>query len=1100
MATSVSSTGSDEDRTRFFRLSLVIIDELTQILRDLLQNEVPPTQILKKVMKVKHLTKTLRKDQIAIITNANTNGYQEFDIPLLYSLLRNVCQNITPPSQGWGVSSMPSSNEVTVGDDIERIRLIRNKLFGHISEAAISETEFKEHWLIISDICMRLQTLLNKDYVKRLQDAEDQSIDAATENKYIELIKRLIMEDEPTREPTSKEIIKIESRVAEKAPVIQTLINVSISVLNEMVGAVNEMTSESDIQKIYESLIEFIRDNKEEPENLRIQRLLSTLSEKITSYAKLQGPNRIRILANFNKFSLKMRKEYGAQVECFRSSIFLLVTFSCGEGFDLYKNDLENGRIGEQILELFLYPPFLESFGLKANDIEIYLNGRELTGQTGSLTLSKSMESIDSQYMLLDVVQCDICEAPVPPLHCNICHLNLCKACVGEHISNEFNNHKVVSFSRRGDIVNFPKCQTHCTKICEIHCKQCDIPICASCVSSGDHEHHRKEDNLKHLKNKKELIEKDLSELKKSIYPEYQKIATNLRAQRADVRKQSQKLTKAVDKQGEALHTEINTIIQGMKSKIDDMDAKNMTAIDKQEDKVKRTIAEITQVIKDLQYLLESDDVKLVFDYASKNEEFRNLPSQFHVTLPTLTPQEINKKIHEQISSLLDQDITFSAKQLIGDPSTTTKQHNYPMKTVDDSSSLSALMLIEDNVITTEERSGSMKVPSAMSSPPARPLSDDQSITTKVDTSPMKIPASSLSLPVKLIINDPPITTEKCGASSSDSNKQPYDDATIKTEKYSDPLKTLGAISPSQSKLLLDDPPITSKEHVGPMKTPGAVSVSPARQFIDDPRILADITTKYGNYPFCCVSCLSDSEIWTCGFDQTIALYNLQGEIVRSVETKLVNGPWSLAVTESGDVVYADRHRSIWLVRDTQIQTLITLIGWVPYYVCSTSSGDLLVFMTSDDITQAKVVRYSGSTEKQSIQWDDEGKSLYTPGYNFKYLCENRNLDICVTDNAASAVVVVSTAGKLRFRYTGYTSSTPSFFFPRGITTDSQGNILIADFVNNRIHIIDQDGNFLRYIDSCGLIFPYALCVDSRDNLFVAENDTGHLKKIQYYK
>ena len=198
MATSVSST-DDDDRTRFFRLSLIIIDELTQILRDLLNNRVPPTQIFNKVIKVNHLTKTLRKDQLAVISDANTRGYTEFDITLLYTLLRNVCQNITPPSQRWGVSTMPSQNEVTLGDDIERIRLIRNKLFGHISEAAVSETEFKEYWSIISDICIRFQTLLNKDYVKRLRDAEGLSIDAITENKYIELIKRLIMEDKPSR-------------------------------------------------------------------------------------------------------------------------------------------------------------------------------------------------------------------------------------------------------------------------------------------------------------------------------------------------------------------------------------------------------------------------------------------------------------------------------------------------------------------------------------------------------------------------------------------------------------------------------------------------------------------------------------------------------------------------------------------------------------------------------------------------------------------------------------------------------------------------------------------------------------------------------------
>ena len=195
MATSVRRTGSDGDRTRFFRLTQIIIDELTQILRDLLQNEVPPTEIYKKVMKVNYLTKTLLSYQMVIISDANTCGYQDFDITLLCTLLRNICKNITPPSQGWDGSNMPSPNEVTVGDDIKRIRLIRNKLIGHIPKAAISETEFKEHCSIVSGICTRMQTLLNKGYVKRFQDAEERLIDADTEERYLQLIKRQAEEE-----------------------------------------------------------------------------------------------------------------------------------------------------------------------------------------------------------------------------------------------------------------------------------------------------------------------------------------------------------------------------------------------------------------------------------------------------------------------------------------------------------------------------------------------------------------------------------------------------------------------------------------------------------------------------------------------------------------------------------------------------------------------------------------------------------------------------------------------------------------------------------------------------------------------------------------
>ena len=164
------------------------------------------------------------------------------------------------------------------------------------------------------------------------------------------------------------------------------------------------------------------------------------------------------------------------------------------------------------------------------------------------------------------------------------------------------------------------------------------------------------------------------------------------------------------------------------------------------------------------------------------------------------------------------------------------------------------------------------------------------------------------------------------------------------------------------------------------------------------------------------MSCLSDEEIWTRGADKNLKLYNLKGELV---QTKSGNMPEDIAVTRSGGLVYTDySDSSINLVIGTQIQTLITLQGWKPLSVCSTLSGDLLISMDSDDNKQSKVVRYSGSTEKQSILWDDKSKPIYTSG-KIKYLSENRNLDICVADNDARAVVVVSAAGKLRFRYTG---------------------------------------------------------------------------------
>ena len=129
-------------------------------------------------------------------------------------------------------------------------------------------------------------------------------------------------------------------------------------------------------------------------------------------------------------------------------------------------------------------------------------------------------------------------------------------------------------------------------------------------------------------------------------------------------------MTTALDKQGETLHTEIDTIIQGMKSEYDDMDAQQITAIDIQENAINHTITKNSgRIILDLKRLLDTNDFCLVSKYTSWTEEFRRLPAQFQVTLPTFNPQKFNREqIHQQIGSLSELSKTYQVETLGDEP------------------------------------------------------------------------------------------------------------------------------------------------------------------------------------------------------------------------------------------------------------------------------------------------------------------------------------------------------------------------------------------------------------------------------------------------
>lgn len=216
-------------------------------------------------------------------------------------------------------------------------------------------------------------------------------------------------------------------------------------------------------------------------------------------------------------------------------------------------------------------------------------------------------------------------------------------------------------------------------------------------------------------------------------------------------------------------------------------------------------------------------------------------------------------------------------------------------------------------------------------------------------------------------------------------------------------------------------------------------------------------------------------------------------------ETISGNSPDDFDVTDSGKFIYIDwQERTVCrLLGNSTTEEILKLRGWKPWGICSSISGDILVAMRSDDTKQARVVGFREAKKTREYKLDQKGHPLYdSPAF----VAENRNQDVCVSDVHHNRVTVVDVKGTFKFHYHGkQAAATYPTFYPKGIATNSQANILIADQENNCVHILDPIGQLVSFISTgCSLMEPYCLCVGSEDELYVGEYHQGKVKKIRY--
>lgn len=106
----------------------------------------------------------------------------------------------------------------------------------------------------------------------------------------------------------------------------------------------------------------------------------------------------------------------------------------------------------------------------------------------------------------------------------------------------------------------------------------------------------------------------------------------------------------------------------------------------------------------------------------------------------------------------------------------------------------------------------------------------------------------------------------------------------------------------------------------------------------------------------------------TSGDDSIIRLFNLQGKLLTSIQTKSGKRPSDITVTKSGHLICTvPSDRYVNMVQNTKISKKIRLMEFIPINICYTLFDDILVMMVKHDNTESMVARYSAFKATQCI-------------------------------------------------------------------------------------------------------------------------------------
>lgn len=272
MATPSEVFLSTHEKENFQRIARLLICGGTSLLRKKFDQIRPPhslaiklkNPIYKKKLKEAKLTKP--QWESLYLTSGDCGTSADFDISLLFKLLRTIC-NLTPPATGW--DDLPPDTDHSLSAELVRIRVYRNQLCHGYSNLEVSDKEFRSLW---NDVSMALEGIAR-------------SIGSTDEDEWKKSISKLFTDPlTPEAERNVKQLKEwYNSDVAKAIKELEISFQGGIeSGVQKVQNTISETTKETQ---------ETIKDQLKQTEDSIVKQLQKSIAE-----VSLQSPGRVQCL------------------------------------------------------------------------------------------------------------------------------------------------------------------------------------------------------------------------------------------------------------------------------------------------------------------------------------------------------------------------------------------------------------------------------------------------------------------------------------------------------------------------------------------------------------------------------------------------------------------------------------------------------------------------------------------------------------------------------------------------------------------------------------------------------------------------------------